>query len=326
MNQQKIPVVAVAGPTASGKTALAILLAERLGGEVVSADSMQVYRGMDIATAKPAPEEMRGIPHHLIGCVGPEEPYSLGRYAADAHAAVADIAARGKVPILCGGTGLYLDTVLDSRDIGETGSDPAVRRELSALAAEKGGGFLLEMLREFDPETAASLHENNLPRIIRAIEVYRLSGMTMSALQKKSREAPERYRALRIGIAYKDRAVLYDRINRRVDLMMEQGLLEEAGAFREARLETSAQAIGYKELFPYLEGEKSLPECLESLKQATRRYAKRQLTWFRRDERIYWVYPDEAGPEAAQNRALDLAERFLSGELLEKPEKLGREC
>ena len=156
--------------------------------------------------------------------------------------------------------------------------------------------------------------------------IQRIANLLRFGLACESREAPERYRALRIGIAYKDRAVLYDRINRRVDLMMEQGLLEEAGAFREARLETSAQAIGYKELFPYLEGEKSLPECLESLKQATRRYAKRQLTWFRRDERIYWVYPDEAGPEAAQNRALDLAERFLSGELLEKPEKLGREC
>ncbi len=323
MEQSKIPVIAVLGPTASGKTALSIALAKELGGEVVSADSMQIYRGMDIATAKPTEEEMDGVPHHLIGYVGPEEPYSLGRYAADAHAAIADVHSRGRLPILCGGTGLYMDTVLDNRDIGETGSDPAIRAELSGLAKERGGEYLLSVLREFDPETAAALHANNLPRIIRAIEVYRLSGVTMSELQRKSRETPERYHTLRIGIAYQDRAVLYGRINRRVDLMMEQGLLEEAKAFRAENLGTSAQAIGYKELFPYLDGEKSLLECLDSLKQATRRYAKRQLTWFRRDGRIYWVYPDA---EDAKSRAFSLARRFLAGGNLENPGKLIENC
>ncbi len=323
MDQTKIPVIAVLGPTASGKTALSIALAKSLNGEVISADSMQIYRGMDIATAKPTSEEMAGIPHHLIGYVGPEEPYSLGRYAADAHAAIAEVSARGKLPILCGGTGLYLDTVLDNRDIGETGSDPAIRAELSELAEKHGGDYLLSMLREFDPETADALHANNLPRIIRAIEVYRLSGVTMSELQRKSRETPERYDTLRIGIAYRNRAVLYDRINRRVDLMMEQGLLEETRAFREEKLGTSAQAIGYKELFPYLDGEKSLESCLESLKQATRNYAKRQLTWFRRDSRIYWVYPDE---EDVCFKAAELARSFLNREKLEKPEKLQEIC
>lgn len=323
MDQTKIPVIAVLGPTASGKTALSIALAKSLNGEVISADSMQIYRGMDIATAKPTSEEMAGIPHHLIGYVGPEEPYSLGRYANDAHAAIAEVSARGKLPILCGGTGLYLDTVLDNRDIGETGSDPAIRAELSELAEKHGGDYLLSMLREFDPETADALHANNLPRIIRAIEVYRLSGVTMSELQRKSRETPERYDALRIGIAYRNRAVLYDRINRRVDLMMEQGLLEETKAFREEKLGTSAQAIGYKELFPYLDGEKSLENCLESLKQATRNYAKRQLTWFRRDSRIYWVYPDE---EDVYFKAAKLAWAFLNGEKLEEPEKLREIC
>lgn len=319
---QNIPVIAVLGPTASGKTALAIALAKKLKGEVVSADSMQVYKGMDIATAKPTPEEMDGVPHHLIGYVGPEEPFSLGRYAADAHRAIAGIAARGRLPILCGGTGLYLDTVLDNRDIGDTGSDPAIRAELSALAAQKGGEYLLSLLRELDPETAATLHPNNLPRIIRAIEVCRLSGGTMSELQRKSRETEPLYESLRLGLAYRDRAHLYDRINRRVDLMMEQGLLKEAQQFFGAEIRTSAQAIGYKELFPYLRGEIPLEAALESLKQATRRYAKRQLTWFRRDPRVYWLYPDEAGPANAIAQAEKLALAFLNGEILEKPAPL----
>ena len=181
-------------------------------------------------------------------------------------------------------------------------------------------------LLSVDPQAAAAIHPNNRVRVLRALEHYRATGRRLSEQKAASRPSQRPYRSLVLGLDFADRAQLYRRIDLRVDRMMEQGLLEEAGAFREARLETSAQAIGYKELFPYLEGEKSLPECLESLKQATRRYAKRQLTWFRRDERIYWVYPDEAGPEAAQNRALGLAERFLSGELLEKPEKLGREC
>ena len=309
---EKIRLLAVVGPTASGKTALAVELAKRFGGEVVSADSMQVYRKMDIATAKPTPEEMQGVPHHLIGYVGMEEPYSLARYVEDAREAIAGVASRGAVPILAGGTGLYVDTLLENRDLGEAGGSGALREELYAIAREKGNGYLLEMLRREDPEAAESLHENNLVRVVRALEVCRTAGMTMSELQRRSRETEPLYDCCRIGIAYRDRRVLYERINRRVDRMLEAGLLDEARAFFQEGKQTAAQAIGYKELKPYLDGECGLEEAVESLKQATRRYAKRQLTWFRRDPRIRWVYPDgEGGAEAALREASEIAEIFL---------------
>ena len=317
--QQKPRIAAVLGPTASGKTALAAALAQAFDGEVISADSMQIYEGMDIATAKPTVKEMGGVPHHLIGYVRPDEPYSLGRYLADAGAAAADILARGRLPILCGGTGLYLDTFLDNRDIGAVGEDPAVRAELTALAAGKGGEYLLSLLRECDPEAAASLHPNNLPRIIRALEVCRTAGMTMTELQRRSRETEPLYDSLRIGITCRDRQNLYDRIDRRVDRMLAQGLLAEAERFLDADIRTSAQAIGYKELFPYLRGECSLEEAVFSLKQATRRYAKRQLTWFKRDGRVYWLYSDEQGEAGVLAEAKKLLNAFLNGENLEKP-------
>lgn len=309
---EKLRMLAVVGPTASGKTALAVELAKALNGEVVSADSMQVYREMDIATAKPTPEEMQGVPHHLIGYVGMEEPYSLARYVSDARQALAEVAARGKVPILAGGTGLYIDTLLENRDLGEAGENETLREELRALAREKGNGYLLELLRKEDPETAETLHENNLVRVIRALEVCRTSGMTMSELQRRSREPDSPYDCCRIGIAYRDRQVLYDRINLRVDRMVEAGLCDEARAFFAAEQQTAAQAIGYKELKPWLDGECSLEEAVDKLKQATRHYAKRQLTWFRKDPRIHWVYPDgEGGPEAAFREAAALAGDFL---------------
>ena len=312
--EEKIPVIAVEGPTASGKTALAVKIAAALDGEVVSADSMQIYRGMEIATAAPDAAEQAGIPHHLIGFVEPGEPYSLGRYAEDAHRTIAEIRSRGKLPILCGGTGLYLDTVLDNRDIGETGSSPAIREELSAIAAKEGGEGLLRILREFDPESADSLHPNNLPRLIRAIEVYRLSGVTMSELQRKSRETPERYRVLRIGITCHDRQLLYARIDQRVDQMLKQGLLEEAKRFFGTEQATAAQAIGHKELAPYLKGEVPLEEAVSRLKQVTRNYAKRQLTWFRRDSRIFWLYRDILPEAELAEQAIELAQKFVRGE------------
>ena len=309
----KIRILAVVGPTASGKTALAAELALRFGGEVISADSMQVYREMNIATAKPSAEEQRGIPHHLIDYVDPEEPYNLARFVEDAQAAVKMVAKKGKVPILAGGTGLYIDTFLENRDLGEAGENEALRSELYELAREKGNGYLLSLLRQEDPETAAVLHENNLVRIVRALEVCRTSGMTMSELQRRSRESDPLYDCCRIGINYHDRQVLYDRINQRVDHMLEAGLLDEARAFYQSGKKTAVQAIGYKELKPYLEGECSLDEAVNQLKQATRRYAKRQLTWFRRDLRIHWVYPDgSGGVQAAFNEAFDTAAAFLA--------------
>ena len=289
----KIPLVAVVGPTASGKTGLGIAIAKRYGGEVVSADSMQIYRTMDIATAKPTLEEMDGVPHHLVDFWEPAQPFSLAQYIELAKKVIADIHSRGKLPVLVGGTGLYISTLLDNITLGESGGDETLRAELLREAEEKGNPYLLEQLRVFDPETAENLHENNLMRIVRAIEVYRLTGTTMSEWVKRSRGQESPYRECIIGLNYKDRQNLYDRINLRVDEMMKAGLLEEAKTVLGAPLETSAQAIGYKELKPYLEGQLPLDVCVEKLKQSTRRYAKRQLTWFRRDGRIHWIYPDE---------------------------------
>lgn len=289
----KIPLVAVVGPTASGKTGLGIAIAKYYGGEVVSADSMQIYRTMDIATAKPTLEEMDGVPHHLIDFWDPDQPFSLAEYIELAKKAIDDIHSRGKLPVLVGGTGLYVNTLLDNITLGESGGDETLRSELLREAEEKGNGYLLAKLHSFDPETAENLHENNLLRIVRAIEVYQLTGTTMSEWVRRSRGQESPYRECIVGLNYKDRQNLYDRINLRVDEMMKAGLLEEAKAVLGAPLETSAQAIGYKELKPYLEGELPLEVCVEKLKQSTRRYAKRQLTWFRRDGRIHWIYPDE---------------------------------
>ena len=254
---------------------------------------MQIYRTMDIATAKPTLEEMDGVPHHLVDFWEPAQPFSLAQYIELAKKVIADVHSRGKLPVLVGGTGLYINTLLDNITLGESGGDETLRSELLREAEEKGNTYLLEQLRVFDPETAENLHENNLMRIVRAIEVYRLTGTTMSEWVKRSRGQESPYRECIIGLNYKDRQNLYNRINLRVDKMMKAGLLEEAKTVLGTPLETSAQAIGYKELKPYLEGQLPLDVCVEKLKQSTRRYAKRQLTWFRRDGRIHWIYPDE---------------------------------
>lgn len=312
---KKIPLIAVVGPTASGKTALAVELCIRLGGEVVSADSMQIYRGMDIATAKPTTEEMRGVPHHLVDFLDIGSEFSVADYVAAAHEAISDIYGRGKLPVVCGGTGLYIDSLIENIRFEKTVSSTPLRAELKNLAEEKGGGYLLEMLRNIDPETASRLHENNLNRIIRALEVYKTTGETMSEQIKNSRSEESPYDACVIGLDYKDRQVLYERIGRRVDMMLEAGLLEEAErVVSDPRLKTARQAIGYKELAPYFEGTAPLEECIENLKQATRRYAKRQLTWFRRNKSIHWLYPDEAASfEALADSAEGICREFLKG-------------
>lgn len=282
----KIFLAVVCGPTASGKTRLAVDLAREFDGEVVSADSMQIYKGMDIASAKPTEAEKMGIPHHLMDFLDPREPFSVADYAILARKAIADIHSRGKMPIMCGGTGLYINTVVDNIEFDDTGSDPAYREELRALADEKGAGHLLEMLAGIDPETASQLHENNLKRIIRALEVYHSSGRTMTELKAASRLNPSPYEPCMMMIDY-PREELYARIDKRVDMMLEAGLLEEAREFfTHDDYPTAAQAIGYKELKPYLDGERTLEECTDTLKRETRRYAKRQLTWFKKDSRI----------------------------------------
>ena len=262
--QTKPRVLCVVGSTASGKTSLAVRLAEDLGGEIVSCDSMQIYKGMNIGTATPDAEERRGIPHHLMDFVDPTDPqgYSCADYVADARRAVEDIISRGKLPVLCGGTGLYLDAFLRGGSFEVTDSDSSLRAELCALAEREGVEALHAILRGLDPESAESIHPNNVKRVARAIEICRTTGRKKSDLDRESRQPESPYDATVLGLFYQERELLYDRINRRVDLMMSQGLLEETRRLREQGVfeicQTAAQAIGYKELFPYLDGEASL--------------------------------------------------------------------
>lgn len=280
-------IIVVCGATASGKTALAVELAKIYGGEVISADSMQIYTDMDIASAKATPKEQQGIPHHLLGFLNPSESFSVADYVRLADECARDIIARGKLPVMCGGTGLYISSFVDNITFDDSRCDYEFRAEMERFARENGNGALLEKLREVDPETAGTLHENNVGRIIRALEVYKTTGHTIAYAKKMSRANPSPYDFVMLTIEYADRAALYDRIDRRVDLMMERGLLEEARAcFGQPDRPTAAQAIGCKELYPYFRGEKTLEECVEELKLRTRQYAKRQLTWFRRDKRI----------------------------------------
>lgn len=277
------PLAVVAGPTASGKTALAVELAKRLNGEVVSADSMQVYELLRIGTARPTEEEMGGVPHHLLGFLPLSVPYSVAQYSADAHAVMAQVEARGRLPILCGGTGLYIQAVTENLVFSEQAGDPDLRAALRERASREGGAVLLEELRRVDPVTAARLHPHDIGRIVRALEVYAVTGRTLTEQNRLSREGGPLYQTAGILLDFRDRQVLYDRINRRVDRMLEQGLLQEAEqVLSSEQAPTAMQAIGYKELAPYFRGEISLPEAVEKLKRETRRYAKRQLSWFRR--------------------------------------------
>ena len=294
MEANKIPLVVVAGPTASGKTALAVALAGRFDGEVVSADSMQIYKRMDIATAKPTCGEMQGIPHHLLDFLEPSQPFSVADYAAAAHRVIRDIHTRGKLPIMAGGTGLYIDSVVNNITFAEIVTDPALRTRLEQLARTQGAAPLLEELRKVDPESAEKIHPNNLPRMIRAVEVYRLTGLPMSEHQRRSRLQPSPYRTVMLGLNFRDRKTLYDRIDSRVDQMLAAGLLQEAREMlADDSFQTAAQAIGYKELKRYFSGMETLPEAAEKIRQETRRYAKRQLTWFRKNPDIQWLYVED---------------------------------
>ncbi len=265
----KIPLIVVAGPTASGKTALAVKLALAFQGEVISADSMQVYEGMEIATAKPTQEEMRGVPHHLIGVVPQGESFSLARYTAMAHAAAADIHTRGRLPILCGGTGLYMQAVTENLT-------------LTQGAFSRGAEGSWEELHNIDPTAALKIHPNDTKRIARALDLFRTTGITLTQQNAQSRMNPTPYNGLMLFLNAQLRQNLYDRIDRRVDQMVSQGLIDEAAAWRQNKTDTAAQTIGYKELEPYFTGQCSLEAALEHLKRETRRYAKRQLSWFRR--------------------------------------------
>ena len=293
-NMKNNKVIVIVGPTASGKTGLSIELAKKYNGEIVSADSMQIYKDMNIATAKPTIEEMCGIKHHLIDFLNPGETYSVGQYVLDAENAISDILSRDKTPIVCGGTGLYVDSLINGINFTEDSSDDKIRNELYQLAETKGIDYLLNVLKEFDPDSYENLsQQRNLRRIIRAIEFYKVTGKTITQQNIESQNTSSKFDYLIIGLNADDRQFIYDRINRRVDLMIESGLIEETKSVLQMNLsDTSIKAIGYKELIPYINNQSSLDDCIEKLKMETRRYAKRQLTWFRRNKMINWIYID----------------------------------
>lgn len=284
-------VVAVGGPTASGKTALSVALARAFDGEIINADSMQIYKNLDVGTAKPSAEERQGIPHYLLDFLSPETPYSVADFTAAADPLIRDITARGRLPLVVGGTGLYITSLLSGMAFAPEKTDPAIRARLQARADTEGGAALYAELQRIDPDYAAQVHPNNLPRVIRALELFEATGRRMSDQRREARPAEAPYHALCLCLTCRDRAVLYSRIDRRVDEMVENGVLDEARQVYDHRdaYRTAAQAIGYKEFFPYFEGTANLTECTERLKQATRNYAKRQLTWFRRNPQLCWL-------------------------------------
>ncbi len=310
---EKIKVIAVVGPTASGKTALGVNICKRFGGEVVSADSMQIYKGMDIATAKPAKEETNGVKHHLIDFVLPSENYSVASFCDDAKKAVSEIVDDKKLPVIVGGTGLYTDSFLYNISFLDVPSVGNIREELYKKEKEHGIEPLYNELKKIDPVAAEKIHINNKVKVIRALEVYYSTGKTITQQEELSKQEPSPYEPLYIGINYKNRDILYDRINKRVDIMMQNGLLDEAKEFYSSPFsETAVNAIGYKELKPFLDGSEDLDTCIENLKKSTRHYAKRQLTWFNRNKDINWVYKDMFKTDAEMNNyVFSLIEDFL---------------
>ncbi len=294
MSVSKIPLLVVAGPTASGKTALGAALAEEYDGEVISADSMQIYKGLDITSAKPTVEEMRGIPHHLVGIVDMNVQFSVADYVELAKRTINDVNSRGKLPILVGGTGLYINSLVDNISFERAETDGSIRKRLCTEADIAGAEEMHRRLASVDPETAELVSPNNIIRVIRALEIYELTGMKFSEYKRISRNEGSIYNVCMIGLNYRDREKLYDRINRRVTHMSENGMIEECRAvYENEKTGTVCQAIGYKELLLYFRGESDIETSLNKIRQNTRRYAKRQLTWFRRDERINWIYLDE---------------------------------
>lgn len=303
--------VALVGPTASGKSSLAVKIAKHLTGEVVSADSMQIYKHMDIATAKVTAEEMQGVPHHLIDFVEPWESFSVAEYKALALSCIGDIVKRGKLPVLVGGTGFYVDTVINNTSFLDY-EKTDIRKKLLLRAESEGIEALWNELSKVDKESAEKIHKNDLKRIVRALELYSATGKTMTEQRRLSHLEESGYSFCLIGLTAENRQFLYDRIDRRVDLMLKNGLLEEAKSFFELEhSQTSKQAIGYKELKPYFDGVLTLGQATENLKRETRRYAKRQLSWFRRNENINWLYIDKESEETLFIKSLEIIENFI---------------
>lgn len=306
-------IICIAGPTASGKTALAVELAKELNGEVVSCDSMQVYKRMDIGTAKPTAEEMQGIPHHMLDVAQAWEDFSVSRYCNQAAPIVDDIIAQGKTAIIAGGTGLYMDSLIRGNNFAPFPST-GVREALEARAEAEGIQPLLEELAQVDPESAGRLHPSDRKRIIRALEVYRETGITITEHNRRTREVPPKYRPVWLGLDFSDRAALYRRIDRRVERMLEAGLLDEIRSLLESGIPetcTAMQAIGYKEFLPVLRGERGLCDAAAEVCQSSRRYAKRQLTWFRRNPDMHWIAREEDGaPDEIIRQARQILHEF----------------
>lgn len=312
MSKQKISLLAVVGPTASGKSRLAVLLAQALGGEVVSFDSMQIYKQMDVGTAKPTLEEMAGVKHHLLDFADPKEAFSCADYTRVAKPVIEEIVFRGRLPILCGGTGLYLDRLISGESyVPAAEPNEALRNQLKEELAALGNEGMHARLREIDPESADAIHPNNTPRVLRALEIYYTTGKPKSAWDRDSKTVDSDYDCCVIGLRYQSRELLYERINARVDEMLARGLLAETERLRREGIfeanATAAQAIGYKELLGYLDGRESLVDATESLKRATRRYAKRQMTWFGAKEYVRWIDLDQNGERRTEKEILDEA-------------------
>ncbi len=314
----KIPIVVVVGPTASGKTGLALHIAEKFGGEVVSADSMQIYKGMEIASAAPTAEEIGNIPHHMIGCVLPTSRFTVADYVKAAGRIIADIYKRGKLPVLAGGTGLYIDCLINGTDFSSESDAGDVRRKLEREADEKGLAELYGYLCKTDPISAKRISPSDRKRIIRAIEIFELHGVTKSELDARAVPPMSPYSPIFIGLRFDDRRILWKRIEQRVKNMVKNGLVEEAQrSYLSPFGDTASQAIGHKELYPYFKGEKSLDECLERLVVSTRQYSKRQMTWFNKNKDINWIAADKCSNTAAaayeiimQNGGEDFAQFF----------------
>lgn len=295
MMRGKKKVLVIVGPTASGKTAAAIEAAKILNGEIVSADSMQIYDQMMIGTARPDLEEMAGIPHHLVGCVPPDRAFSVADFVTSAQQCIEDIFGRGHQPIVVGGTGLYINGLTLPWDFEANSCEPCIREALEKRLKSEGSLALYQQLQQIDPRSAKNLHPNNAKRVVRALEVYRVSGRPKSFWDEQAQSKPLPYDYVMTGLQW-EREILYERINRRVDEMIEQGLLDEVRHLLDlgySRHLTAMQALGYKEWFPFLDGEQDLEETIRILKRDTRHFAKRQLTWFRRDRRIHWFDPAE---------------------------------
>lgn len=302
MKRQKY--IIIAGPTASGKTGLAISLAKRYGGQVVSADSMQIYADVQVGTARPTADEMDGVPHHLLGFLPLQEKYSVARYLEDANRVFSQLTAQGILPVMCGGTGLYIQSFMENRQLFEQHPDFALRQQFETFLVENGEEALLEELRKVDPQSAGKLHPNDTHRVIRALEVYHTTGQTIGQQDAQSKTVPSPYEPCLILLDFRDRQALYERINRRVDSMLENGLLDEARRILRTDPDaTVTQAIGYKEFRPYFEGVCILEEAADKLKQQTRRYAKRQLSWFRRMDHAATLYVDDYSDSAQLAKA-----------------------